>query len=112
MKRKYPAVYFFLGLIQNMIRYFWILLIALVLIIIGAINKNICLYIGLGVLAIYILVCFIEQMVIRSTALKQTGNPAYDEIMDVILGGSSEDVNNAINKHAVRVEPESEDVES
>ncbi len=109
MKRKYPVAFFILGLFQNMIRYFWILLIALVFIIIGAVGKNICLYIGLGVLVLYLLICLIEQLILRRTALNRSGNPAFDEIMDAILGGGSrEDIDNAINKHAVKVEPESD----
>ncbi len=112
MKRRYPAAFFILGLFQNMIRYFLLALIAVILIIIGAVCKNICLYIGLGVLALYFLLCLIEQIILRRTALKQSGNPAFDEIMDVILGGGSrEDIDNAINKHAVRVEPESDEAD-
>lgn len=106
MNRKYPALFFLLGFVQNMIRYFLLAAAAVILIIIGAVCKNICLYIGLGVLAVYLLVCFIEQLVIRRTALKKSGNPAYDEIMDAILGGGSrEEIDRAIDKHAVLIEP-------
>ena len=91
MKRKYPLSYFFLGALQNLIRYFLIGLIGLVLLIIGLAGVHICQVIGAIVLTCYLLLCIIGQFFIRSACLKESNHPDFNQFMDGAFGHNNHD---------------------
>ena len=89
MKRKYPVSFFFFGVLGNLLRYIIIGLIGLALLIIGFFGVDACIIAGAIVLACYLLLCIIRQISIRSTCLKESGNPDFDELIDGAFGENS-----------------------
>lgn len=86
MRRKYPIWFFLFGLLQNMTRYILIGLTGIVLWIIGLFGVDICKTIGAIVLGIYLLICIVEQFIIRSATLKESDNPELNEFFDQAFG--------------------------
>jgi hypothetical protein len=97
MKRKYPFTFFILGVFQNMIRYFLIGFIGFVILIIGVIGVPICKIVGLFVVTIYLLLCIIEQLFIRSISLKESNNQEFNQFMDAAFGVNNDE--NALSAH-------------
>lgn len=93
MKRKYPVSFFLLGILHNLIRYLLIGIIGLVLLVIGFFGVNICKIIGAIVIICYFLQCIIEQFFIRSTILKESDNPEFNNFMDNAFGNNDYDKN-------------------
>jgi hypothetical protein len=82
--RKYPTSLFVIGFITNILfHYFWLFLPCVVLLIIGIFVKP-CLYIGLVILLIDIVLSFIEQIRIRQTVLKESDNPDFRAFQDAL----------------------------
>ena len=86
MKRKYSLSMFLLGLLQTAIRYFLLLLIGIVFLIVGNFGIKVLKSMGLATILFYTILCFVEQLKIRSMSLKQSDNQEFNEIMDSILG--------------------------
>lgn len=86
MKRRYPISRFLIGILQNMIRYCFILLLAVIFFVIGAFHHPVCLYIGIAVVCIYFLICIIEQFIIRAVSLRPSNNQAFNNEMDKFFG--------------------------
>ena len=93
MERKYPVSFFFLGVFQNCIQYFFLGLIGLILLIIGVIGVHICKIIGVIVLVCYFSLCIIKQLFIRSASLKESDNTEYNKFMDGAFGENKHDEN-------------------
>lgn len=75
--RKYPASLFIIGLITDIpFRYFWLFLPFVILLIIGIFVKP-CLYIGLVLLSIDVVLSFVDQIRIRRTFLRDSDNPDF-----------------------------------
>lgn len=91
MKRKYPLSFFILGVLQNLIRYFLIGLLGLVLFIIGVMGAPIYKKIGTVILVGYILFSIIPQIFIRSSILKDSDNHEFNEFMNAAFGINNDD---------------------
>lgn len=95
-KRKYPLSFFFLGVIINMIRTFYVAVLILLLLVIGLVNNNIYIKISGGILCLWIIFAVVEQIQIRKTVLNKSKNEEFNHIMDVMFGenGGTNDVDN------------------
>jgi len=75
--RNYPISLFIIGFITNILfHFFWIFIPCIILLIIG-IFVNPCLFIGLALLLIDIVLSLIEQLRIRQAFLKKSDNPDF-----------------------------------
>lgn len=84
INRKYPTSLFIIGLITNILfHFFWLFIPGIILLIIGIFVKP-CLYIGLALLLIDIVLSLIEQLRIRQAFLEESDNPAFREFQDAL----------------------------
>ncbi|MBQ9839231.1 MAG: DMP19 family protein [Oscillospiraceae bacterium] len=84
MERKYPFSLFIFGFITNILfRFFWLFISSVILLIAG-IFVDWCLYAGLALLAIDIVVSFIEQMRIRQTMLSESDNEQFRQFQEAV----------------------------
>lgn len=94
MKDRFTGMVFAGGVFSNLIRYFWILLISAVLMIVGIAGVNICKTIGICVFILYLLVAVIEWAVTFQTVLKQTGAQTAGDMAEKLMqtnGGQASD---------------------
>lgn len=91
MKDGFTWMVFAGGVFSNLIRYFWILLISAVLMIIGIAGGNICKTIGVCVFILYLLAAVIEWAVTFRTALKQTGTQTAGQMVEKLLQTGEQD---------------------
>ena len=82
-KPKYPAGLFWMGVLLNMVKHFFLLLPAILLLILGIFFEK-CLLIGLALLILVIAISLIEQLQIRNAALN-SDDPNFKEWQDAIL---------------------------
>ena len=70
-------------LFLNAIRYGLLFVVAVIVTIIGAVWVDICLYIGLGLLALYLIIC-LGATISMVTVLKQLSgeDPEFDELIE------------------------------
>jgi hypothetical protein len=66
--KKYPISLFLMGVVMNLLKNFILLLLALVFLVIG-IGVQWCLELGLGLLALNVVIAFVQQLQIRNTTL-------------------------------------------
>lgn len=92
MKDGFSWLVFLSGVFSNLIRYFWILLISAVLMIIGIAGVNICKIIGICVFILYLLAAVIEWAVTFQSALKQTGARSAAEMVELLMQTKGEQV--------------------
>ncbi len=82
--RKYPTSLFIIGLITNILfHFFWLFLPCIILLIVGIFVKP-CLYIGLALLLIDIVLSLIEQFRIRQAFLEKSDNPDFRAFQDAL----------------------------
>ena len=82
--RKYPTSLFIIGFITNILfHFFWLFIPCIILLIIGIFVKP-CLYIGLALLLIDILLSLIEQFRIRQAFLEESDNPDFRAFQDAL----------------------------
>jgi hypothetical protein len=110
-KRKYPTSLFIIGFITNIVfRFFLLFASGIVLLIVGIFMKP-CLYIGLGILILDIILSLIDQLLILRAFLKESDNPDFREFQDALSkdGNWKENVGELLNKklsdHENIVEP-------
>ena len=84
MNGKYPTSLFWIGFLINLIGKFYYLFLPSVILLIFGIRNKTCLYIGLPLLLIDIIISFIYQFVLRNAVLK-SDNPDFEEFQDTIL---------------------------
>jgi hypothetical protein len=94
MNRKYPILFFFMGLLQSMIRYFFIGLIGIVLWIIGLYGIEFCKVCSVIILAGYLLICVVEQIIFCFVSLQESENPELNEFLDIAFGANNKGENN------------------
>ena len=98
--RKYPTSLFIIGFITNILfHFFWLFIPCIILLIIGIFVKP-CLYIGLALLLIDILLSLIEQFRIRQAfqdALSKDGN--WRDNIGELLNQKMSDPQNEIKSH-------------
>ena len=82
--RKYPTSLFIIGFITNILfHFFWLFIPSIILLIVGIFVKP-CLYVGLALLLIDILLSLIEQFRIRQAFLKESDNPDFQAFQDAL----------------------------
>jgi len=82
--RKYPTSLFIIGFITNILfHFFWLFIPCIILLIVGIFIKP-CLYVGLALLLIDIVLSLIEQLRIRQTFLTESDNPDFRSFQDAL----------------------------
>ena len=82
MERKYPTKMFWLFVLTNFLFHFFYLSIpGIILCIVGIWVKS-CLWIGLAILVLDVILSIIEQLRIRKAAVTPSDNPEFNELMD------------------------------
>ena len=82
MERKYPAKMFWFFVLTNFLFHFFYLSIpGIILCIVGIWVKS-CLWIGLSILGLDVILSIIEQLRIRKAAVMPSDNPEFNELMD------------------------------
>ena len=82
MKRRYNRKLFILGFLMNIVRLFFIVIPALVLIVVG-IRVKPCLIIGLALLAIVLIIALVQQLMIKHTA-ETSDDPNFDPFAEAM----------------------------
>ena len=83
-ERKYPTSFFVIGFMMNiLLHFFWLFIPGVVLVIIGAFFEP-CLYAGLIILGIDVLVSFFEQLKLRRVFLEDSDNPDFQAFQDML----------------------------
>ena len=86
MERKYPTKMFWFFVLTNFLFHFFYLFISgIILCIIGIWVKS-CLWIGLTILGLDVILSIIEQLRIRKAAVTPSDNPEFNELMDAFCG--------------------------
>ncbi len=92
MERKYPSKMFWLFVLTNFVFHFFYLFVPAIILCIVGIRVRACLWIGLAVLGLDLILSMIEQMLIRKAAVSKSDNPEFNEMMDAFCGpGGIED---------------------
>ena len=82
MERKYPTKMFWFFVLTNFLFHFFYLSIpGIILCIVGIWVKS-CLWIGLAILGLDVILSIIEQLRIRKAAVSPSDNPEFNELMD------------------------------
>lgn len=82
MARKYPRKMFWFFVLTNFLLHFFYLFIpGIVLCIVGIWVKS-CLWIGLAILGLDVILSIIEQLRIRKAAMTHSDNPEFNALMD------------------------------
>lgn len=86
MERKYPTKLFWLHVLANFLLHFLYLFIPGIVLCIVGIWVRFCLWIGLAILGLDIILSIIEQLRIRKVATTPSDNPEFNELMDAFCG--------------------------
>jgi hypothetical protein len=84
-KRRYPISFFFLGVIGNLLRTFYVGGLIFLLWIIGLVSNSIFIKISSGILWIWIIFAVVEQIHIRKTCLSKSENENFNRMLDGIF---------------------------
>ena len=98
--RKYPTSLFIIGFMTNILfHFFWLFIPCIILLIVGIFVKP-CLYVGLALLLIDILLSLIEQFRIRQAFLKESDNPDFQAFQDALSkdGNWRDNLNDFLNE--------------
>ncbi|MGN0492344.1 MAG: hypothetical protein ACI4F7_01750 [Acutalibacteraceae bacterium] len=101
-ERKYPFSLFVIGFITNILfRFFWLFVPGIIFMVIGIFAKW-CLYIGIGLLLLDIIISFAEQMQIRHTMLTVSDNEQFSDFQDAVSmdGNVFENIRNFVENNA------------
>ena len=86
MKRKYPAKMFWFFVLTNFLfHFFYLSLPGIILCIVGIWIRS-CLWIGLAILLLDLILSIIEQLRIRKAAITTSDNPDFNAFMDAFCG--------------------------
>ena len=84
MERKYPTKMFWFFVLTNFLFHFFYLSVpGIILCIVGIWVKS-CLWIGLAILGLDVILSIIEQLRIRKAAVTPSDNPEFNELMDAL----------------------------
>ncbi len=86
MERKYPTKMFWLFVLTNFLFHFFYLFIPGIILCIVGIWVKYCLWIGLAILGLDVILSIIEQLRIRKAAVSHSDNPEFNELMDAFCG--------------------------
>lgn len=74
---------FYMYLFMNAVRYGWLLMIGIIVTIIGAFWIDSCLYIGLGLIFLYLMICLVLATRLQITANRlSNSDPEFNDIME------------------------------
>ena len=98
MERKYPTKMFWLFVLTNFLfRFFYLSIPGIILCIVGIRVKS-CLWIGVAILGLDVILSIIEQLRIRKAAVTPSDNPEFNELMDAFCGpGGHESVRKIVD---------------
>jgi hypothetical protein len=82
MEREYPKKMFWLFVLTNFLFHFFYLSVPGIILCIVGIWIKPCLYIGLVILGLDLILSIIEQLHIRNAAVSHSENPEFNELMD------------------------------
>ena len=82
MKRKYPTKMFWFFVLTNFLFHFFYLSIPGIIFCIVGIWVKPCLWIGLAILGLDVILSIIEQLRICKAAVTHSDNPEFNELMD------------------------------
>ena len=82
MQRKYPTKMFWLFVLTNFLFHFFYLSIPGIILCFFGIWVRSCLWIGLSILGLDVILSIIEQLRIRKAAVTRSNNPEFNELMD------------------------------
>ena len=82
MERKYPTKMFWLFVLTDFLLHFFYLSIPGIILCIVGIWAKPCLWIGLAILGLDVILSIIEQLRIRKAAVTPSDNPEFNELMD------------------------------
>ena len=91
MERKYPTKMFWLFVLTNFLFHFFYLSVPGIILCIVGIWVKTCLWIGLVILGLDLILSIIEQLRIRKAALTPSDNPEFNELMDAFCGSGGLD---------------------
>lgn len=86
MKGKYPLSLFLIGFFLNILRMWWLVLAAVILMVVG-IWQVACLYIGIGILAVVLFFSLVQQLIYRHIVLT-CKNPELSDFQQAVLNGN------------------------
>ena len=86
MERKYPTKMFWLFVLTNFLFHFFYLSVPGIILCIVGVWVKFCLWIGLSILGLDLILSIIEQLRIRKAALTPSDNPEVNELMDAFCG--------------------------
>lgn len=112
-KKRYPASLFWIGFVTNVIfHFFWLFLPAVVLMILGIFLRG-CLYVGLGILALDIILSFAEQLRIRAAFLADSDNPDFRGFQQALSkdGNWTDNVKEFVDEKTADSQKENENIE-
>ena len=86
MERKYPAKMFWFFVVTNFLFHFFYLSVPGIILCVVGIWVKPCLWIGLAILGLDIILSIIEQLRIRKAAVTPSDNPEFNALMDAFCG--------------------------
>ena len=86
MKRNYPAKMFWFFVLMNFLFHFFYLSIPGIVLCIVGIRVKSCLWIGLAILGLDVILSIMEQWHLRKVAVTPSDNPEFNELMDAFCG--------------------------
>ena len=86
MKRKYPAKLFWFFVATNFLMHYFYLSIPGIILCVAGIWVRACLWIGLAVLLLDLILSIVEQLRIRKASLTRSDNPEFNAFMDAFYG--------------------------
>ena len=91
MKRKYPTTMFWFFVLTNFLFHFFYLSIPGIILCVVGIWVKPCLWIGLAILGIDVILSIIEQLRIRKAAVTPSDNQEFNELMDAFCSSDGLD---------------------
>lgn len=105
MERKYPTKMFLFFVLTNFLfHFFYLSLPGIILCIVGIWVKP-CLWIGLAILLLDLILSVIEQMRIRKAAITPSDNPQFNELMDAFCSPGGLDAFGKVLDERIMSEP-------
>ena len=87
MERKYPMKMFWLFVLTNFfLHYFFLSIPGIILCVVG-IWKKACLWVGIAVLLLDMILAILRQLQIRKVATTPSDSPEFNELMDAFCSG-------------------------
>ncbi len=113
MERKYPTKMFLFFILTNFVFHFFYLFVPGIILCVVGIWAKTCLWIGLAILGLDLILSIIEQLSLRKAAVTPSDNPEFDELMDAFCSpGGLDALKNVLDekiKSTPPVKPQEDD---